>query len=185
MALLLLINKVAAVLIILGQVAILLLLSHLFLYRKQNRVFAFVKKNGLVLAFIVALFSFADSIFYSQVAGFAPCQLCWWQRIFMYPLTVILAVALLKKPLRARGDFGVVDYALSLAIVGAAISVYHNYVYFYNGGLSATCQVLGGSVSCFQKYVSEFGYVTIPVMALTAFTLIITCLIFSKFKQHD
>ena len=142
------------------------------LFLKQ--FFELIGEKGILLAFVTALIATLGSLFYSNVAGFPPCDLCWFQRIFMYPLVILFAVALIKK------DSSVIKFALPTAAVGGLISLYHNYMYFGDQGLNAICQLFGVGVSCTKRYVFEFGYITIPVMALTAFALIITFLVLAK-----
>ena len=109
------------------------------------------------------------SLFYSEIAGFDPCKLCWFQRIFMYPLAILLGLALIRK------DFKFTFYPFALTLIGAIISLYHNTIYY--GGISIfPCEPFGLGVSCTKVLVMEFGYVTIPLMALTAFLLIILLL---------
>lgn len=172
------VNKLFAAGVILGQIAIVLAVVYFLFSRKaKNAVAEFVGRYGLWLAFLVALISMLGSLFYSQIAGFAPCDLCWFQRIFMYSLVFLLGLALIKK------DSHIADYGILLASVGGLISLYHNYVYYYAGGLNSFCQLGGMQVSCIKRYVFEFGYVTIPLMALTAFLLIIISLVLYKIKS--
>ncbi len=174
------VNEKLAIETILGQVFILSIIVYfLFFRKKQDSIINFFSKYGLLLAFLIALVATSGSLFYSQIAGFMPCDLCWFQRIFMYPLVVLLGLALIKK------DSHIIDYALSLSVIGGLISLYHNYMYYYNNGLNVFCQLGGAQVSCVKRYVFEFGYVTIPLMALTAFVLIITFLIFSKMQSKN
>ncbi len=133
-----------------------------------------IGKRGILLSFGVAVVSMLASLFYSNIAGFAPCELCWFQRIFMYPLVVLLGMALWKK------DFKIVEYALPLSMIGFIISLYQNYIYYFNNGLDAYCQAGGAFVSCVKRYVFEFGYISIPIMALTSFALILVFLLFQK-----
>ncbi len=172
------INKKLALGTVISQVFILLLFFYfVFFFKKQKFIFTFIGKHGMLLAFIIALASTAGSLFYSQYVGFDPCELCWLQRIFMYPLVVLLGLALIKK------DRNIVDYALSLSLIGFLIALYQNFMYFNNGGLNALCETFGIGVSCVKRYVFEFGYVTIPMMALTAFSLIIIFLMISKTQK--
>ncbi len=131
----------------------------IFFRKTQNVVAEFLGRHGLWLAFLVALGSMSGSLFYSQIAGFPPCDLCWVQRIFMYPLVFLLGLALIRK------HHHIADYALMLAVIGFGFSIYHNYIYYYNQGLNV------------------FGYITIPMMALTGFALIITFLLFKKYSK--
>lgn len=166
MSLISIINVLLALGIIAGQIFVVLLVLYFLVFGKQkNALVDGIAKHGMLLAFLVALVSTCGSLFYSQIAGFPPCDLCWFQRIFIYPQVVLLGLALIKK------DSHIVDYALALLGVGTLISLYHNYIYYFNNGLNAYCQVASGSVSCIKRYVFEFGYITIPVMALTAFLL--------------
>lgn len=132
----------------------------------------FLGHYAILFSFVIAFVSVASSLFYSEIAGFAPCVLCWWQRIFLYPQAVILFVALLKK------DWGVRKYALTLSGLGSFVSIYHTYLQF--GGEPPTPCSAAGGVSCQFVYFLEYGYVTIPTMALTSFALIILLMLFHK-----
>ena len=126
----------------------------------------------LWLAFLVAATATGGSLFFSEIAHFVPCELCWFQRICMYPLsitTLLLAIA---------NDHRAVRYLLPLPVVGAGISVYHLLV--ENGVVSQTqsCQ-LSAPGGCATKWINEFGYVTIPTLALTAFALTFAFMLFA------
>lgn len=116
-----------------------------------------------VLVFVVSLGATLGSLFYSEVMGFEPCRLCWYQRIAMYPIAFLSGLALWRR------DVGIMWYIRLQAIVGAAIGAYHYLV--------QTLDVLdGGSCSaaapCSVRYVNEFGFVSIPFMAMCCFILI-------------
>jgi disulfide bond formation protein DsbB len=165
------VNKILAVLTVASQLFIIVGIFHFFFFRKnlKSQFIRFFYKYGVILAFLVALVATLGSLFYSEVAGFEPCKLCWFQRIFMYPLAVLLGTALIKR------DYRYTFYPIVLAIIGAAISLYHNYIYY--GGISVfPCPPFGAETSCTRVLVMEFGYITIPLMALTAFILIILLL---------
>lgn len=119
----------------------------------------------LWIAFAIALAATLGSLFFSEYADFAPCRLCWFQRIFMYPLAIVLLVGALRKDTRAA-----VQYAFLLPIIGAGVSLYHIYIELNPEAESQGCKVGGGS--CATKWIEEFGYITIPVLALTAFSAI-------------
>jgi|SRR6185436_3204360 len=175
-----LVNKKLAIEVVLAQLFVVLAIVYfLFLRKKFVRIGEFFGKYGLVFAFLVSLGAIAGSLYYSQIAGFEPCELCWFQRICMYPLVVLLGMALIKK------DRKITDYILALSGIGFVISLYHNYIYYYSGGLNLTCQLGGAAVSCVKRYVFELGYVTIPMMALTAFALIIIFMIFCKLYERS
>lgn len=170
------VNKILAVMTIASQIFLLLGVIQFILFRKtsKNEVVRFFYSNGLRLAFLVALVATLGSLFYSEVAGFEPCKLCWFQRIFMYPLAVLLGLALIKR--EEKFTF----YPIWLAVIGMVISIYHNSI--FNGFLIESSQSVfqcipsDTGVSCATNYVLEFGYITIPMMALTAFLLIILLL---------
>lgn len=127
----------------------------------------FVSKHAFLFAFIVALISLLGSMFFSEIAGYEPCKLCWFQRIAMYPLVIIFGVGLIKK-LNPK------PFALPLSIIGAPISAYHYGLQVYaklTPGFVDACSAT--SVSCAAAPSFTFGFVTIPLMALIAFLLII------------
>jgi len=123
----------------------------------------------LWLAFVVSSVATGGSLFFSEIAGFIPCELCWYQRICMYPLSIVTLLAAL------RGDFRVARYLLPLPVVGACISVYHLLVENGVVGQSSECLVSAPG-GCATKWINEFGYITIPTLALTAFVLLIELL---------
>lgn len=170
------VNKVFSLGIIGLQISIVAVFFYLaFLKKKYKLVFDFLNKNSLRLAFLISLIATCGSLFYSLYAKFVPCELCWYQRIFMYSLAVIFGLALIKK------DNKIIDYALVLSSIGAIISLYHNYIYFK--ATTSTFCVLGKS--CIEKYVSEFGYITIPIMSLTAFLSIIILMLVKKYSKSN
>lgn len=120
------------------------------------------------LAWAVATVATAGSLAYSEVFGFEPCRLCWFQRIAMYPLVVVLAVGVFRRDRALRW------YALPLSLVGGSISVYHYLVQTVPGLDSGACSV---GVPCSAKYVNEFGFVSIPFMAFAGFLLISVMLV--------
>ncbi len=172
------INKTLALGTVLADAGILASIVYLVFFRKQYPLLLkFFGQYGLLFSFLIASVATGSSLYYSQIAGFAPCDLCWIQRIFIYPLVILLGAAVLKK------DRGIIDYVLWLCVGGFLVSLYHNYMNW--GGVQASCAILNSGVSCIKRYVFELGYVTIPMMALTAFSLIIILLLYSKLSEHD
>jgi disulfide bond formation protein DsbB len=114
----------------------------------------------LALAWLVALVATLGSLYYSEVRHFIPCNLCWYQRIAMYPLAFVLGVAVY------RGDLGVRPYALTLVVIGWLISLVHNLEYFHLITLTSVC---GAGAPCTTPYPS---WLPIPTQALIAFSLI-------------
>jgi disulfide bond formation protein DsbB len=117
-------------------------------------------------AFVVAAVATGGSLFFSETAHFVPCELCWFQRICTYPLSAVALLAALA------GDHRAARYLLPLPVVGAGISVYHLLV--ENGVVeqAKACQISAPG-GCATKWINEFGYMTIPTLALTSFVLLI------------
>jgi disulfide bond formation protein DsbB len=119
----------------------------------------------LWLAWIVALAATAGSLYFSEVAGFEPCLLCWYQRIAMYPLAVILGLAAWRRDDRAW------IYAATLAGIGAVISAYHVLLEWFPSLSSGACDP---DNPCTLVWFRVFGVFSLPTLALTAFVLIFT-----------
>ncbi|MEI7749702.1 MAG: disulfide oxidoreductase [Candidatus Moraniibacteriota bacterium] len=171
------ISLMLSVLVAIGQAALAIVAVASVLDFKRVRSLAekyITQRNTLIVAFVVALFSTCGSLYYSEIAGLIPCDLCWFQRIFMYPQVILLGMALWKR------DGRIVDYALALAGIGFLFSLYHNFV-IYTATQSAFCSFK--SVSCTTKTVMSLGYVTIPLMALTAFALILVTFLLRKLGE--
>ncbi|MDA5560400.1 disulfide oxidoreductase [Exiguobacterium sp. MMG028] len=125
---------------------------------------SFFEKYGLYLAWLVALTATLGSLYFSEIREFVPCELCWIQRIFMYPLTIILGIAVFTD------DRAVRKYVLPLTIIGGIVSLYHYLVQKVPG--FAEIQPCAQGVPCSGQYINWLGFITIPFLALTAFTLI-------------
>lgn len=136
--------------------------------RSLDRLRDAVTGSSLVLAWVVALVATLGSLYYSEVANLPPCTLCWYQRIAMYPLAVVLAIA------AARSDFGIRRYVLPVVAIGAAISVYHYQLERFPSQTTLACAV---EVPCTTVWVWQLHYISIPFMALSAFALIATLLL--------
>jgi disulfide bond formation protein DsbB len=117
-----------------------------------------------VLALVVATVTTAGSLYYSEIVGYIPCELCWYQRVCMYPLVAILAVGVLRR------DRSVVWYAAPFVVFGAPVSLYHWLVERIPSlAESSSCSVF---VPCSVPYFEELGYITLSFMALSAFLLV-------------
>ncbi len=125
----------------------------------------------LYLAWVTAIAAMAGSLIFSEVFGYAPCLLCWYQRIAMYPLVVIIAVGIYLR------DKKLYLYALPLSIIGTIVAFLH--VLLENGIISEALFPCRVGVSCSTKYVNYFGFVTIPVLSLMAFIFITFCLLYN------
>lgn len=120
-------------------------------------------------SWLVAMLSTLGSLFFSEVMELVPCVLCWYQRIFMFPLAVILLVAL--HPLDQR----VVRYALPIAIVGLIFTLYHCLLFF--GFIPENLQPCSQGVSCADDSMVLFGFLPIPLLSLVSFMAIILLLL--------
>jgi len=123
---------------------------------------------ALTAAWAVALLAAAGSLYFSESANYTPCTLCWYQRIAMYPLVLILGIAILRR------DTGVRIYAIPVAAVGAVIATYH---WLLERIPELDYGACSAGVPCTQKWFEEFGFVTLPFLALIAFGLIIAFLL--------
>lgn len=155
---------------------VILLLAFLFRESYGKEIIRFIRKYSVTLAFIVALLAVNGSLFYSNIVGFPPCVLCWWQRIFLFPQLVIFAVAVRKNRLSAF------MYSLPLSIFGALIALYQSFSNQFGGSI-LPCTAVGGE--CSKIYVSAFGYITIPVMSLTVFLYLILLAMISRTNEES
>ncbi len=126
------------------------------------------ERHPIGWAWFLALVATAGSLYFSEGVGFVPCSLCWYQRIAMYPLVLVLGVGMVV------GDSSVWRFALPLPVVGVIISAYHVAVQHTPSLELVPC---GAGPPCSDRYVAVFGFVTIPVMAGAAFALITTLLL--------
>ncbi len=123
--------------------------------------------DSLRLAWLVAAIAMAGSLYLSEVRHFTPCPLCWYQRIAMYPLVVVLGVAMVRR------DHGARWYAILLALVGLAIGAYHYQLERFPDQDAIACT---SSVPCTTIWFEQLGYITIPMMAMSAFALVVVIL---------
>ena len=122
-------------------------------------------ENLLLLIWVQALLATTGSLFYSEIMGYIPCELCWYQRILMYPLVIIYGLAMFKR------DLKIAYSGLFLSGIGFLVSTYH-----YLVQKVPAFQEMGGSCSgpvpCNAIYVNYFGFITIPFLAAVAFLVI-------------
>ncbi|HWP63896.1 MAG TPA: disulfide oxidoreductase [Candidatus Binatia bacterium] len=135
-------------------------------------------RSALVyVAWAQALVATLGSLFFSEVMRFTPCVLCWYQRIFMYPLLVILTVGVLDRDPRIR------RYVLPLSVLGLLVSVFHNLLFYGVIPEEVTQCRLG--VSCTIRYFDFAGFIDIPQMSLVAFTVITVAMLLYRPKESD
>lgn len=137
-----------------------------------------VSDAALWLAFLVASVATVGSLYFSEVADFVPCRLCWFQRIAMYPLAVILLVAALRR------DRGVACYAVPIAAIGACVSIYH-YLIEWNPDLEVGNACAATGPSCSDTWFRELGFVTLSFMALCGFAAIIALTLVTRLAAAD
>lgn len=126
-------------------------------------------------AWIIALVATVGSLFFSEVMQLPPCVLCWYQRIAMYPLVVVIGAGILMRDNRLK------NYALPLSLAGLVISGYHNLLYY--AIIPESIAPCTQGISCTSRQIEWFGFITIPLLALAAFLIITVCLIFYKSEK--
>jgi disulfide bond formation protein DsbB len=125
--------------------------------------------NAVWLAWVVALVATVGSLMYSELFHYVPCRLCWFQRIAMYPLAVVLLVGAIRR------EVAVKFYAIPLALIGLVISIYHNVLQFFPSLEGTSCDPL---VPCSARSIEMFGFMDLPFMAGAGFIVIAVLLAF-------
>lgn len=135
----------------------------------------FIRENLIQFALVISIAATIGSLYFSEIVKFPPCTLCWYQRIFMYPIMFVILIGLWKK------DKNIAYFVLPFSIIGLIISLYHNLLYY--GFISEKLQPCTIGVSCTEKQLDLFGFISIPLMSLTAFAMItILTLLYKKFN---
>ena len=127
-------------------------------------------------AWTIALVSVLGSLFFSEVMQLPPCVLCWYQRIAMYPLVLIIGTGILLRDRRLKA------YALPFSLIGLAISIYHNLLYY--GVISQAITPCTEGVPCNAVQIEWLGFITIPLMGLAAFLTITLCLLIYRYEEQ-
>lgn len=138
------------------------------------------RETLLFVAWAASVIAMFGSLYFSEVQKFEPCELCWYQRILMYPMVIILGIAVIKK------DERITFYTMFLSAIGALISLYHYSI--QKVAFMADNAVSCGRIPCTGQYINWLGFVTIPFLALTAFVIIFICsmLIWKQIRrQHS
>jgi disulfide bond formation protein DsbB len=126
----------------------------------------------IFICWIIASVSTLGSLFFSEIMDFPPCALCWYQRVFMYPLVIVFLVGLFPF------DRSIIRYALPLAVAGWGFAFYHYLL--YSGFIPESIQPCSQGVSCSETYLDLFGFVTIPLLSLISFSSVIGLLFVLK-----
>lgn len=135
-----------------------------------------IQEYAPAVAALVAIVGTLGSLYYSEVAGYVPCTLCWYQRILMYPLVAVLLVGLISR------DDLLPRYVLPLSLIGILVSSYH---YLVQWGVVGGSNVCTSGVPCSGRYVNWLGFITIPLQALTAFTLITVSMFVTRWAYRQ
>lgn len=128
----------------------------------------FSEKKYLYAIWIIALGATLGSLFFSEVMGFTPCLLCWYQRIFWYPLVLLLPIAIIHSDKMIR------HYILALVIPGGLIALYHTLLNW--NVIPETLAPCTAGVSCITKYINWLGFINIPFLSLLGFLTILVIL---------
>jgi disulfide bond formation protein DsbB len=164
-ALAILLQVLVGLMILLGLFALVSERGRRWLVEARESLFG----SELWLAWLIAAVATAGSLFFSEYSNFIPCRLCWYQRIFMYPMAIVLLGTALRRDVR-----GAFLYAIWLPIIGIGVSAYHIYIEYHPEAETAGCKV---GAPCTIKWIDKFGYITLPVLAASAFAAIITLLL--------
>ncbi|RHW34129.1 disulfide bond formation protein B [Neobacillus notoginsengisoli] len=131
------------------------------------------QENILFFAWAVSIIALFGSLYFSEIRKYEPCELCWYQRILMYPMALLLGIAIVKK------DYRIAVYSKWLSVIGMAVSAYHYSLQKLS--FMAEAAPACGRIPCTGQYINWLGFITIPFLALIAFTLIFACsMILSK-----
>lgn len=167
------------------QFATVALLAVFFLEKKftdLKDIGSFVERWGLWFAFLLVVAGTATSLFYSEVLGFAPCGLCWLQRVFLYPQIILLGLAAWKR------DSHVTLYSIWFSTIGALIALYNHYLQM--GGTdvipcpATRVNAAGITADCAQRFMFEFGYITFPLMSFSLFAFLIVLMLFVRRSRN-
>lgn len=131
--------------------------------QKQSPLAETLYSYAYYLALVPALVATLGSLYLSEVAQFIPCTYCWYQRILMYPLVVLIIVGIVK------GDELLPNYVLPLSIMGIFMSTYH---YLTQWGIFSESTACTAGTPCSMRYINWLGFITIPAMAWIAFVAI-------------
>jgi disulfide bond formation protein DsbB len=167
---------------VLVAVLLVIILGSLQEKKWGKKIADFFGNEAILFSFLIALGGTVASLFYSQFAHFAPCELCWIQRAFLYTQAVILFIAMFARKAERRKlyDRIVEKCCLVLSCLGFAVAAYHTYIQL-GGGDIVHCSATGPS--CQYVYFIQYGFITIPTMSLTAFALILLFMLLRKSEE--
>ena len=152
------------ILLQLKAVLLLVTIVRVWVTKRTNAISALASRYAMLSTFVAALVASILTLIYSDVFGFLPCGLCWFERIALYPQVIIAGMALY-----VRDKVFAPMYLSGLSVIGAVIALYHHYLQMGGSELVA-CPATG--VSCAQRILFEFNYITYPLMAFSLFAVI-------------
>ena len=172
-----LLNKVFSILSIVSIIFSIIIIT-IFIIKSPKNNFVlnskkFLTEYNILFAWTIASLASIGSLFYSEISGFVPCTYCWYERIAMYPLVVVLGIGMMIKN-RQTWLFG-----LPLSSIGLLITIYHYQLQIFPNQNSFSCST---EVSCTGTWIMEFGFITMPFMALSTFLLISVLLLLPNIK---
>jgi disulfide bond formation protein DsbB len=142
--------------------------------KSSNLVITFLGKNYLYLGLIISTVALSGSLIFSEILKFIPCELCWYQRILMYPSAVLFGVAVWKN------DKNVWQYIMPLSIIGFLVALYHYLLQLNPTILPCTDEI----ANCALREFNLFGFITIPLLSMLAFgSLIILAYLGKKYSK--
>jgi disulfide bond formation protein DsbB len=133
--------------------------------------------KALLACWIIALVSTLGSLFFSDVIGFSPCALCWYQRIAMYPLVALFLVGMFQ-PIKYT-----INFTLPIVSIGLFVALYHNLLHY--GIIPETASPCRSGIPCSTVYINWLGFITIPMLSAMAFTMILTILLILKKREKN
>ena len=148
-----------------------------YIRNRMKKEVSTTSTNIILLALSIAIIATLGSLFFSEVMGFVPCTMCWYQRIFMYPLVLIFLTNLLYP------DNNVFKYSIVLVVAGLVFSIYHNLLLF--DIIPASAVPCASGVPCSTKYINWFGFINIPLLSFISYFMIFVLLIFSRNKRKE
>ena len=137
----------------------------------------FIKKSALYVVFAVSLLSTLGSFYFSEILGWALCSLCWYQRVLVISLVLILAVGIIFR------DTKCYRYILPVSVLGTLVALFHNLLYW--GVIPESAVPCANGISCTAANLAIAGFVTIPFLSLIAFALITTLVLMYKKYQNE
>jgi len=174
---------ISTIVLMVSAAALLILVGSVYIARNGQNSFArkldqgriFIYQHGLLFIFVLSLSGVVGSLWYSNVIGFAPCVLCWYQRIFLYPIAIVTAISFWRR------DTSGYTYSLVLSGIGLVIALLH--ILEERAPSVSTLCSSDALVPCSKLWVDQFGFITIPTMSATLFLLIISISVVALHQQ--